>query len=79
MRGERKMDRPIVRVCEECVRGGVRAVDGCVGECRGGPEGSLSSCGDLSGRVDSDSVDPRSPATPTISACPTPADYRRLC
>ena len=29
------MDRPIVRVCEECALGGVRAVDGCVGSVGG--------------------------------------------
>lgn len=56
----------------------MRAVDGCVRECRG-PEGTLSPRGDLSSRIDSDSMDPRPPARPTISACPTPADYRRLC
>lgn len=74
----RKMDRPIVRICKECVWGGARAVDGCVRSVRG-PEGTLSPHGDPSSREDSDSMDPMSPAPPIISACPTPADYRRLC
>lgn len=49
-----------MEVCQECMSGGgVSAVDGCVRSV-GGPEGTLSPHGDLSNRIDSDSMNSRS-------------------